>query len=184
MSLADLTTLDDFKAYAKVNATTDDALLRSMITAYSAAARSFMNRDITTASYSITRDGRGTQMLLLPQFPITAVSSVIVDGMPISAQTAFGLPGYRFTDTAIILDGFRFTRGFGNVQVSFTAGYAVVPADIAEAVNEWVALRYKERDRIGHVSKSLEGQTVAFITKDMPDSVRRALNQRLSIAPL
>lgn len=184
MPLADLTTLDDFKSYAKVNASTDDALLRTMITAYSAAARSFMNRDITTASYSITRDGRGTSAMQLPQFPITAVSSVIVDGMPVSAQTAFGLPGYRFTETALILDGFRFTRGFGNVQVAFTAGYVEPPADIAQAVNEWVALRYKEVDRIGFASKSLAGETVSFITKAMPDSVKSVLVQHQSIAPL
>lgn len=184
MPLADLTTLDDFKAYAQVNATTDDALLRTMIIAYSAAARSFINRDITSASYSITRDGRGTSMMLLPQFPITAISSLSVDGRPILAQTAFGLPGYRFTDTALILDGFRFTRGFGNVGVSFTAGYASVPADIAQAVNEWIALRYKERDRIGYSSKSLAGETVSFITKSMPDSVKSILSQHASIAPL
>jgi hypothetical protein len=184
MPLADLTTLEDFKAYARVVASTDDPMLRSMIAAYSAAARSYLNRDITSASYSITRDGRGTSMMVLPQYPVTAVSSVIVDGKPISAQTAFGLPGYRFTESAIILDGFRFTPGFGNVQVGFTAGYATVPADIAEAVNEWVALRYREIDRIGFASKSLAGETVAFITKAMPDGVKSALSQHVSIAPL
>lgn len=182
--MPDLTTLADLKAYAQITGTADDAVLQSMITAYSAAARSFCNRDFTSQDYSITRDGRGTTMMQLPQFPVTAVSSVIVDGRPIAAQSAFGLPGYRFTDTAVILDGFCFTRGFGNVHVAFTAGYASVPADVAEAVNEWIALRYKERDRIGFASKVLAGETVTFITKAMPDSVKMALSQLRSIAPL
>src|SRR5438309_1085729 len=170
MPLADLTTLAALKAYAQVSVSTDDAVLTSMIAAASAAARSYLNRDVTTASYTITRDGRGTAMMLLPQFPVTAVAQVIVDGRTIPAQSAFGLPGYRFTDTSLILAGFCFTRGFGNVQVGFTAGYATAPADIAQAVNEWVALRYKERDRIGFQSKSLAGETVSFVTKAMPDS--------------
>jgi uncharacterized phiE125 gp8 family phage protein len=161
------------KAYAQVNGTTDDAVLQSMITAYSAAARSYCNRDLTSQDYSITRDGRGTTMMLLPQFPVTAVSSVIVDGRPISAQSAFGLPGYRFTDKAIILDGFCFTRGFGNVQIAFTAGYAAVPDDIAQAVNEWVALRYKERDRIGFASKTLAGETSPSSPRRCPTASSR-----------
>jgi hypothetical protein len=182
--MADLTDLASLKAYVQIAGGTDDSLLQGMIASYSAAARSYCNRDFTVQNYAIERDGQGTAKMLLPQFPVTAVSQVNVDGRDIPAQASFGSSGYRFTDTALILDGHIFTRGFANVQVRFTAGYAAVPADLGEAVNEWIALRYKERDRIGFASKSLAGETVAFITKAMPDSVKSVLDQYASVAAL
>jgi hypothetical protein len=38
-------------------------------------------------------------------------------------------------------------------------------------------MRYREKDRIGHVSKAIGQETVAFSLKDMPDSVRTILNE-------
>jgi hypothetical protein len=182
--MVDLTDLASLKAYAQIGGAADDALLQGMIGAYSEAARSYCNRDFTSQDYDIVRDGQGTAKMLLPQFPVTAIAEVNVDGCAIPAQAGFGASGYRFTDTAVMLDGHVFSRGFGNVRVRFTAGYAAVPADLGEAVNEWIALRYKERDRIGHASKSLAGETVSFITKAMPDSVKSILDQYASVAAL
>jgi hypothetical protein len=182
--MADLTDLASLKAYAQIGGSAEDGLLQAMLSAYSAAARAYCNRDFTAQDYDVVRDGQGTSKMLLPQFPVTAVAALAIDGMAIPAQAAIGSPGYRFTDSAIILDGHVFTRGFGNVRVRFTAGYEIVPADLAEAVNEWIALRYKERDRIGHASKSLGGETVSFITKAMPDAVKSVLDQYASVAAL
>jgi hypothetical protein len=61
------------------------------------------------------------------------------------------------------------------VRLAYTAGYAAIPAEIEQACIALVALRYKERDRIGHVSKSLAGETVAFSQKDMSDDIKTAL---------
>lgn len=182
--MADLTDLASLKAYAQISGSGDDGVLQAMIASYSQAARSYCNRDFTAQDYAIVRDGQGGSKMLLPQFPVTAVSQVTIDGRDIPAQAGFGCSGYRFTDTALILDGHVFTRGFGNVQVGFTAGYATVPTDLGEAINEWIALRYKERDRIGFASKSLAGETVAFITKAMPDSAKSILDQYASVAAL
>lgn len=182
--MADLTDLASLKAYAQVGGSTDDALLQAMIAAYSEATRSYCNRDFTSQDYDVVRDGQGTAKMLLPAFPVTAVAELTIEGRDIPAQASFGSAGYRFTDAAIILDGHVFSRGFGNVRVRFTAGYQTVPADLSEAVNEWIALRYKERDRIGHASKSLAGETVSFITKAMPDSVKSILDQYASVAAL
>ena len=182
--MADLTDLASLKAYAQIAGSADDFLLQAMIGAYSEAARSYCSRDFTAQDYEIVRDGQGTAKMLLPQFPVIAVAELNVDGAAIPLQAGFGSPGYRFTDTAIILDGHVFSRGFANVRVRFTAGYETVPADLSEAVNEWIARRYKERDRIGHASKSLAGETVSFITKAMPDSVRSILDQYASVAAL
>ena len=53
--------------------------------------------------------------------------------------------------------GYVFTRRAQNVVVTYTAGYDTVPPDIAQACIELVCQRYRERTRIGEVSKALGG---------------------------
>ena len=73
---------------------------------------------------------------------------------------------------------------FQNVAVTYTAGFAATPPEIEQACIELVALRYKERDRIGHVSKGIAGETVTFQQKDMPPDVQTLLDQyRRTFAP-
>lgn len=176
--MPDLTTLESFRAYAGGASTADDALIGQLITAYSAAVTNLLNRQIISGPIEIWRDGRGGRTLTLPEHPVTAVALLEIDGQAIPAES------YRFTDTQIVLDGHRFTHGHANVHVRFTAGYASVPADIEQAVNELVALRYKERDRIGHRAKSLAGETVSFVTAALPDSAKAMLSQYARVAPL
>ncbi len=59
-----------------------------------------------------------------------------------------------------------------SVQIS----YSYVPSDIEHACVELVGERYRHKNRIGEVSKSLGGQeTIAFSQKDMPDFIRTLL---------
>ena len=182
--MADLTTLASVKAYLGISGSADDALLSQLISACSGAVQSLLNRCIVSSAIEIWRDGRGGQAMTLPDYPVTEVFLLEIDGQAIPPSAGAGMPGYRFTDTKIVLDGYRFTAGIGNVHIDFTAGYDEVPADIAQAVNELVAMRYKERDRIGHKSKSLAGETVAFITAAMPESVKAALAPYAQMVPL
>ena len=59
-----------------------------------------------------------------------------------------------------------------------------MPAEIEQACIEVIAIRYKERDRIGQVSKSIGGETVSFSQKDFPDSVRTILNNYKKVVPM
>jgi len=184
MAAGDLTTLESFRVYCPGASTADDALLEQLITAYSAVIKSWLGRDILTDSYDITKSGRGTFAMQLPEYPIQSVELVQIDGITIPARAAIGQTGHTFDEEQIMLVGYCFTRGAANVRIQFTAGYDAVPADIAQAANELIALRYKERDRIGHSSKSLAGETVSFITKDMPASVATLLKSWRKVAPI
>jgi hypothetical protein len=54
--------------------------------------------------------------------------------------------------------------------------YSFVPSDIEHACMEMVGERYRYRNRIGEVSKSLGGQeTMSFSQKNMPDYIRTLL---------
>ena len=183
--MTDLTTIAAVKAYIGKTDMADDAVLQQLVTGYSQFVRSWCSRDFNVQSYDLWRSGRGNVIMITPQWPITAVSAVVVDGTSIPAQASWGAFGYRFTDRSVVLDGgATFTMGASNVHISYSAGYTSIPADVAQAVNELVALRYRLRDKLEWSSKSLAGETVTLITRDMPASVATLLKQYQNVVPL
>jgi hypothetical protein len=177
MAEGDLTTLANVKAWfaPPLTAAVDDALLARLIAAASGFIVSWLGRDLASRDYAEIRDGTGGVRLAFANTPVTAVASVAIDGVAIPPAPDALKPGYVFSATQLYLRGRVFTRGTQNVTLAYTAGYAAIPAEIEQACIELVALRYKERDRIGHVSKSLAGETVAFSQKDMSDDIKTAL---------
>ena len=178
MAAGDLTSLANVKAWfaPPLAATTDDTLLQRLITAASGFILTWLDRDLVEQSYSEIRDGTGGRRLALAHTPVTAVTSLAIDGVAISPMPDATSPGYGFTATQILLRGHAFNRGIRNVVVTYTAGYAATPPEVEQACIELVALRYRERERIGHVSKSLAGETVAFSQKDMSDDIKTILS--------
>jgi len=184
MALADLTTVASVKLYAGITSDADDGLLTSMVTGISAAVRSICNRDITTNTYDIVRSGRGTFAMQMPQYPISAVGLIEVNGQAIPMQPAWGALGYRFDEEQIVLNGYCFERGYSNVHIQFTAGFPTPPTDIAETLNELITLRYRLRDKIEWSSKTLAGETVSLVQKSAPDWVKTVLSSYTRVAPL
>lgn len=182
--MTDLTTVAAVKSYSGITTSADDAVIQSLVSAYSDYVRTFTSRNFTADNFEIYRDGRNSMSMLLPEYPVIDVSLLEIDGKEILPQAAFGQPGYRFTDRQIFLDGYRFCWGHGNVHVIFSAGYLTVPNDIAQAVNELVGLRYSNRDDQGWVSKQLAGETVTLNTKDMPASVMTILQKYARKVPM
>ena len=179
MAAGDLTTLDNVKGWLSPPLTTtdDDGLLTGLITAASQFIQTWLNRRIASQAYAETRDGDGGQKLAFGNVPVTAVSSVTIDGDAVPAAPDSASLGYVFSPTMLYLQGRHFTPGFQNIELTYTAGYAATPPELAQACIELVCLRYKERDRIGQVSKNLAGEIVAFSQKDMPPDVQTLLNQ-------
>ena len=189
MAFTDLTTLEDVKAWLQTGQAafpaTDDALLTRLITAASQYIQSWLNRQIALADYLETRDGTGGDRLQFACCPVTAVLSLTIDGQAIPAAPSAGTAGYSFSPTQLSLCGYRFNRGAQNIAVSYTAGYALPPPELAQACIELVALRYRERTRIGEVSRSLGGaETVAYSQKDMSDAIKTLLQQYRLVAPI
>src|SRR3954447_14970342 len=190
MAAGDLTTLSDVKAWLQIGQNpfpaTDDALLTRLITAASRFIEAWLGRQIASADWLEVRDGTGGQLLAFANFPVTAVLSLSIDGLnipPSAADGGFGA-GYSFTPTELALRGYVFTRRAQNVVVTYTAGYATIPADIAQACIELVCRRYRERSRIGEVTKATGGtETVRYSQKDMSDSIRTLLVQYRAVAP-
>jgi hypothetical protein len=190
MAFGDLTTLADVKAWLRTGQTafpaTDDALLTRLITAASQFIQSWLNRQIAPGDWQEVRDGTGGQRLAFANFPVTAVLSLSVDGLAITPAPSDGGygAGYVFSPIELALRGYVFTRRAQNVIVTYTAGYAATPPDIAQACIELVCLRYLERTRIGEVSRALGGaETVSYSQQDMSDDVKLLLSQFRAVAP-
>ncbi len=184
MAAGDLTTLANLKQYANITPATDDALLTRMISALSVFVQSWLNRTIAIASYTDTVDGNDGTRIQFANYPVTAVSGLSVNGNPITQATSPLTLGYVWTPTQIALQGYCFTRGYSNVIINYTAGFATTPLDLEQAVCEVIALRYFERGRIGQNSKSIAGETVSFNVKDMPASTLTVLQNYRRVAPL
>lgn len=182
--MADLTTLAAVKQWLNVTATTDDALLASLVSGVSAWVQSWLSRQILSASYSDTLNGNGKDLVFLKNAPITAVASVSVDAVAIPVRTAIGQSGYYFDDDAVYLDGYSFTKNRQNVIVAYTAGYAAVPLDLELATKKLVGMSYKEKDRIGQSSVGLAGSQTNFIITDLPKDVQSILWQYRRVVPV
>jgi hypothetical protein len=183
MATGDLTDLPTVKAWLGIpgTSTEDDTLLTGLVTAASQFIQTWLNRQLLQATYTEVRDGTGGQRLVFMNYPVTSVASLTVGRLtvnPVSNPASGTYPnaGYLFTPTEIRLNDLYFERGFGNVQVTYTAGYATVPPDVQQAATELVALRYRERDRIGHQSKAVGGETVSFTILDMSPDIKTLLS--------
>ena len=64
-----------------------------------------------------------------------------------------------------------------------TKGYSDVPDDVRFACCELAALRYKEKSRLGEVSKDVGGQTIAFSQKDLSDFGRTVIRHYKRVTP-
>jgi hypothetical protein len=174
--MADLTTLANVKGWLGVTATTDDALLTRLISAASDYVQKWLNRTIAEQPYTETRDGTGGYVMMFANYPVSAVSSLTIDGVTIPAAGNAQGSGYLFSANKLVLvGGYQFTRGLQNVVVSYTAGFATTPNEIEQATIELISLRYKERDRIGQISKAIGGETVTFSQKDLSDAIQTTL---------
>ena len=189
MAFDDLTTLADVKAWLQTGQSsfpaTDDALLTNLVTAASHYIQTWLNRQIAPADYLEVRDGTGGRRMQFACFPVSAVLSLTIDGQTIPRAISTYSAGYSFSQTQISVRGYLFGCGIQNVVIAYTAGYPSTPPEIAQACIELVALRYRERIRIGEVSKSLGGaETVTYSQKDLSDGIKTLLQQYRLVAPV
>jgi hypothetical protein len=180
----DLTTLADVKAWLPDMAAvaTSDALIGQLITAASRFVCNYTGRpsfDVT--DYTEDYDSHGHSVLLLRQWPVVSVTSITHAATPITADYHLEPPLPGGGNQRLSL-AHAFPRG--RITIAYSAGYAAVPADIAQAAIELVGERFKTRDRIGQTSKTLGGQeTTAFSTAAMNPTVMALLTPYRRVIP-
>lgn len=156
------------------------AQLGVMVTALSRTCAGYCSRNFIQATYTEVRNGTGTAMIVLRNYPVTAVTAVSVYGDAIPACSAPGkADGFAFDPaTGTLYAPSLFTRGMQNVVINYTAGYLPInnastdiPADLQFSIVEAVADRYKRKNNIGILSQSIAGETVTYGSINVPKSV-------------
>ena len=141
-----------FPAGQSVN--TDDQLLTRLIAQCSAAARNYMQRPLLTRqNYTELRSGVGNQVMMLRNWPVVKVNSLVINNTTIPAAPAMqaGTPGSTYSPSAqqsgwtlqtwdgtsaglpqnLTVAGYCFQRGQNNVQINYDAGYCVTAQTLA-----------------------------------------------------
>jgi hypothetical protein len=80
-------------------------------------------------------------------------------------------------------DGFY---GFAaaDAGLSLAVSYSYTPRDLEQACIELVLLRINERARVGEAAKTLAGEVVSFVQKDMSASIASALQPYRRVVPI
>lgn len=205
--MAALTALEDVKAWLATGQAAfppaDDAMLTRLITACSASIETWIGRPIGVATWDEIRNGLGGGRMQLAVTPIVSIVSLSINGLAVQAAPPLGSQGvvsvgfggfpygYAFSPNELIVRGSNagFSRGHQNVLVRYTAGYAAVPSDIAQACIEMVVRKYRERTRIAERTRSLGGvetvtyETVMFGMQTIASDIQALLMQYRRVAP-
>lgn len=181
-----LATLAQVKEYLDIVGTADDGLLTRLIDVCSTSIEKWCSRTFGLTVYTDTLDGNGKQWIPVAQYPITAIDGITINDDPIPQSTGLAVAGYYFTppQKVQLRGGYTFARGSQNIVIQYRAGYSILPADVVQCCIKLVAVRYKERDRLGISSKTLNGESISFTVDDFPESIVRVLNDYKAVVTI
>lgn len=187
-----LTGLEQVKAYLDKTSTGDDALLEGLIEAVSAQFNAFTGRKLRARAYgydpasedyspdNAVLDGSGHAELLLPQYPVGGLTSLEIDGV----GHAVNVVNIDHQAGVIRLSSGLFTRGSANVKLAYTAGFDVIPADLAQAAVEQTVVRYQQsyagQGRLGLAARTVADGTVSFRDGELLPQVRSVLQRYIN----
>lgn len=140
--------LADYKTYLKITDDRMDAELTPLVNGVEADIKGFLNRDLESTTYADELyDGNGKSVLILRQFPITAVDTIYEwDGDSwdlIEEGTDYERLVILPDSEGIYLQDFTFLEGTQNYKITYTAGYSNIPSGIKYACFELAYLRYR-----------------------------------------
>lgn len=135
---ANLTTLENVKAFLGTTGSADDALLTRLVGQASRFILAHLSRDTLWKKQRVEYyHGLGNAVQILKNWPVTSVDGLTVDSVSVPAADLSNLAsssGYFFAPDEgippgkmreINLQGYYFTKGKMNVVVTYTTGYWV-----------------------------------------------------------
>lgn len=183
--MSQLCALQDVKTYMGKTDTNSDTALNALITNVSAAIETYCNRTFASTSYTETRNGGCGQKMYLANGPVTAVSSLSVNGQSVPLAPDAVSYGFVFDSMMVYIrpgsggsggGPQEFCKGIQNVTVQYTAGYTSIPNDITQACVLWVVYLFGKRDRLDKRNETLgQQQTQGYDLSDMPKVVKTML---------
>jgi len=174
------TTLSELKLHLDIplTDTSEDGKLNQLISEVEASVLRYLKRGpFVSTSFTEYYSGDDREMLILKHRPVTAVSLVRVDQYGYAGQGPDAFPSTSSWDVGVdyyipqvsadeqngsilaaIGNGGKWPLGRGNIKVTYTAGYATVPDDLALAVNQMIAAIRAGADKGGPVGSETFGE--------------------------
>jgi len=149
--MSNLTTLDRALQWLGLTSDPQDLVAR-LITATSQQVETYLGYAVLQQSYTRTFNGHGLKLLFLPDVPLVSVQSLIINGQTIPQGSVVGgtqQSGFYHDDVSIGLIGYAFRHGFQNITATYTAGRTSVPADMEQAVINWMKMSWANQSQIG-----------------------------------
>ena len=176
-----ITTLSEYKTFAGISGTGDDTALAVMLTVAQDMAERHCNRLFDSSSRTQVYDGRGTKILQVNAYPVTAVSSIWVtdaegdtvwtlDTTEYKYEAASGIftltpkfgSGIDFPDYPWYMSS-SFPNDAQNVNITYTGGYTSAPDTLKWAIWSIVNWLFATRRADPHVvSESIGSYSVTF----------------------
>jgi len=180
-----LTTIQRLREYLGQSVMTkDDGLLVSLLDSASAFFEREVGRSIGLATYTDIVDGDCSRSVMLKASPVVEVTRVVVNGEDVVARPTWDGEGWVLQGDRLRFVGSIFpTCGVGNVEVTYTAGWEVIPDDVQGAVCELAAMKYRGRDSLGVFSRAVVGQEqTMYQTVSLPIQIQRVIdNYRIPV---
>lgn len=181
-ALIDLAYLNSMRSKAIESA--DEAFAEELINQASAMAERYCGRALASRTVTSVVDAPGGIALVLPEYPVSAVTSVFIDPAREFGAGTEVTDYYLEENTGILFRDSGFGGGMRVVKVVYTAGYATTPSDLAEAIVElvgWLWSRQRNQSVGIRVSRGLDGvETEHELT--MPLATQRVLERYRRIA--
>lgn len=149
-------TLQEVKNYVKLDGTSEDTYLESMITAVRLAMEGHLGRSLISQTLVLRMDSWPSDTLTLPRPPLISVVEVRTldeDG----TETVYAATNYYVIlgerSELVIRQGkaipSNVNRYKGGYEVEYTAGYGTAAADVPEAIRQailqWIAAVYETK---------------------------------------
>lgn len=172
-----LSTLENVKSYlGRTGMVGDDPLLSRLLNVASKWFEIQVERTILSATYTDTTLGSGARSMVTKHYPVQTVTSVLVNGDVIPQAILATDTGWRQLGSVIALKGSRFTED-ALVEITYTAGFATVPADVEQAVIEITADLFKYKDRQGVMSSTNgTGSTTSYAPSALSPFVQSVID--------
>lgn len=179
-----LVTKTEYKAYAGITSTTQDAQIDAIIPRVSELVKNICNRtfvDYVNDTKTEYFDGGGTVYNMM-EYPVLSISSVEYSadyGNTYETLTEFSDYTWNRRDDsirALTTNGFDYKPNA--YRVTYTAGYEAVPADLKLAVLDLVTY-YLKNDMAVHSNRAQGSNTVQieYVTStNLPAHIKRVLD--------
>lgn len=150
-------------AYASIDELADwigqsiDSEVRALLLLETATdeVKAVIGHDITQNQETATLDGTGSEALVLPKHPVTAVSQVDVDGTTLAASA------YKFIEAGVVYrTSGVWAVGRQNIDVTYTHGYSPIPGDVKAIVLETASRAW--RSGAGLTQESVGSYSVTY----------------------